>query len=213
MKTTTSLLDIIEAKAHRLGYNAIRDEKGYFRLADDNTSIMSQVARYTDFIKECTQDEIFGGYSFKDQSTDIFFKKMFLAKFLNREIKFQTLDLFREKLVYMMISNEQWFTNVYLHYNDMFNAQGLTGGTSEAHESDETRGANATLPQDNTGLDLGNDIVDYADNTLYNKHKQDQNGKTTSNQRNYNASVIEKLNNIYNRKLDEFDAELFLQIW
>lgn len=213
MKTTSTLLDIIEAKAKRLGYNAFIDENGLFRLQDDNTSIMSQIVRYTPFIKSCTEDEIFGGFSFKDKGTDIFFKRIFLTKFLNRQIKFQTVDLFRSKLVFLMLSNEQWFTEVYNNFDSIFNGKNTQGSQTESHAKTESRGANATLPQDQTELNLDDDNVPFADSTVYNRGKNDTTGKNNQQSNSSTTGVIQALDNLYSEKLKEFDPQLFLQIW
>lgn len=213
MKTTTTILEILQAKAARSGYNAFIADDGTFRLADDGTSIISQIAQYSDFIKDISSYEIFGGFVFKDKNVDIFVKRLFLSRFLNREIKFQTIDLFRNKLVFLLAENEQWFTNVYNKFEKMFDGENNSNSSDDEHSLNEGRGANSTLPQDNTQLDLSSDIVEYADDTQYNRGKTDTTKNSASTSTSASTGVIQALDNVYLKKFKEFESALFLGVW
>lgn len=214
MKTTTTILDIINAKAHREGYNEFFDRQRFqLRKTDDKTNLMYQIATYTDFIRDLTNEEIFGGCSLSDQNTDRYFKHMFLNKFIDREIKFQTLDVFRNKLVSMMLINDKWFCDTYKYFDDMFNgvSRGSTNSGGTTHS--DGRGANATLPQDQTSLDLSSNEVPFADETTYNRGDSRTTNHSSSNSSQNSPSVISQMDDIFEKKLNEFDAQLFLQIW
>lgn len=237
MKTTTTIEDIIRVSAKRSGYNAIIDENGLFRLQGQRTNLIQQINDYTQFIQDVTNKEIFGYYSFKNEDVDRFFKRAFLLRFINREIAFQTVDIFRPKLISKMLINEQWLTEVYVHFDDIFNGLDTgsqdstnhslteTNQTTDQHTTARDRNAKVTLPQDNTNLDLENNLVDYADETNFDNSKQDVNtvshGTSETNaqahqQQQSNSSkieVLQALNNLYDEKLKEFDKALFLQIW
>lgn len=237
MKTTTTIEDIIRVSAKRSGYNAIIDENGLFRLQGQRTNLIQQINDYTQFIQDISDKQIFGYYSFKNIDVDKFFKRAFLLRFINREIAFQTIDIFRSKLISKMIINEQWLTEVYVHFDDIFNGLDTgsqdstnhslteTNQTTDQHTTARDRNAKVTLPQDNTNLDLENNIVDYADETNFDNSKQDVNtvshGTSETNaqahqQQQSNSSkieVLQALNNLYDEKLKEFDKALFLQIW
>lgn len=237
MKTTTTIEDIIRSSAKRSGYNVFIDENGLFRLNGARTNLIQQINDYTDFIKNITDKEIFGFYAFQNKDVDKFFKRAFLLRFINREIAFQTIDIFRPKLISKMIINEQWLTEVYVHFDDIFNGLDTGSQNSTNHSITETsqetnqhttgrdRNAKVTLPQDNTNLDLENNLVDYADETNFDNSKQDVNtvsqGTSETNaqahqQQQSNSSkieVLQALNNLYEEKLKEFDKALFLQIW
>lgn len=237
MKTTTTLEDIIRVSAKRSGYDAIIDEHGLFRLQGQRTNLIQQINDYTDFIQQVCDQEIFGWYSFQNKDVDKFFKRAFLLRFLNREIAFQTVDIFRSKLVSKMLINEQWLTEVYVHFDDIFNGLDTgsqdstnhslteTNNTTDQHTTGRDRNAKVTLPQDNTNLDLENNLVDYADETNFDNSKQDvntvshgtseTNAQAHQNQKSNSAKidVLQALNNLYEEKLKEFDKALFLQIW
>lgn len=237
MKTTTTIDDLIRTGAKRQGYDAFIDENGLIRTGSTRSNIMKQISDYTVFIKKVTDPEIFDNFCFENSSVDAFFKRAFLTRFESREIAFQTVDVFRNKLVSKMIINEQWLTEIYQHFDDIFN--GLSTGKQDAtnrsltvtnNSTDTTtnhrdRNANVTLPQDNTNLSLENDFVDYADRTYFDNNRTIQNvvsrGTSETNSENHQNSVnnankievIQALNNVYENKLREFDRALFLQIW
>lgn len=117
-------------------------------------SLLTEVAQYTPFIRTITNSEIFSNFALSDQDADKFFKQIFLNRFINREIKYQTLDLFRNKLVNLMLTNNQWICDVFKYYNDMFNGVQHASQNSQQNSNNEARTADSTLPQDNTQLNL-----------------------------------------------------------
>lgn len=212
MKTTTTLLEVITSEAKKEGYDAFFNKETW-QLKEMGDSLLTQIAQYTPFIRELTNKAIFGGAYLSDQNADKFFKQVFLNRFINREIKYQTIDLFRNKLVNLMYTNNQWFCETYKYFNDMFNGVGHASTNEGQNQQDENRTANATLPQDQTALSLDDENVPYADETNYGRSKSNIARHQESNTSSNNPSVVQQLDNVYNRKLDEFDAGLFLQIW
>lgn len=237
MKTTTTIDDLIRTGAKRQGYNAFIDENGFIRTSTTRSNIMKQISDYTVFIKKVTDPEIFDDFCFSNVTVDAFFKRAFLARFENREIAFQTVDVFRNRLVSKMIINEQWLTEVFVHFDDIFNGLSTGESTQNSHSLTETkqttdtttnyrdRNADVTLPQDNTQLSLEDDFVTYADRTHYDNNRTIQNvvshgtSETTAEIQNSSKNntssveVLQALNNLYENKLREFDKALFLQIW
>ena len=212
MKTTTTLLDLITAQASIDGYDAFFNPETN-QLRENGDSLLTQIAEYTPFIQNVTNKVIFSGFNLSDKSTDNFFKQVFLNRFVNREIKFQTVDLFRSKLVNLMLTNNQWFCDTFKNFDDMFNGVSRSSQNAGQDQSGESRTAMSTLPQDNTELSLDDDNVAYADNTDYNKNKNHQTSHQSNNSFVANPSVVKQLDNVFNKKLDEFDRQLFLQIW
>ncbi len=75
------------------------------------------------------------------------------------------------------------------------------------------RYAHVSLPQNNVNIDLNNDIAEYADiNDLTNNSNDNKsNSKTTTDK--FSPDVLRKLENVYQRVLDDFDVKLFLQVF
>lgn len=183
----------------------------------DEVALTYQVATYTPLIKDLTDRYLFGGYTFTSANADFFFKKMFVNRFINREIAFQTVDLFRSKLVAMSAANDQFISSIYDNYDKLFSGESDSKSTNESNSGtvQRNRDAHVTIPQDTVVTNLDDDNVPYADNTDWGKMKSDTdaNGKNDNVSHQVSASVIEKLNNIYVLKLDDFDRALFLGVW
>ena len=119
MKTTATILDLITAQASIDGYDAFFNPETN-QLRENGDSLLTQIAEYTPFIQYVSSQVIFSGFSLSDKNTDRFFKEVFLNRFVNREIKFQTVDLFRSKLVNLMLTNNKWFCDTFNNFDDMF---------------------------------------------------------------------------------------------
>lgn len=213
MKTTTTILDILASSAVDQGYNAFINPDGTFKESRDENNLIRQINNYTDFARSISNDEIFGGFNLSDLDCDKWFKKAFLNNFLHREIKYQTLDIFRSRLVSKMLLDEKWLVLTYHEFDELFNGDTNSTSNTQTSNNSESRGANATLPQDQTTLNLDDDTVPYADNTAYNRSKQNgtQDNQAHKSGADYNAMV--NLNNVFNKKMLEYDRDLFLQIF
>lgn len=182
---------------------------------------MNQVAQYTPMVQAIVNQTIFGKFHFSNQDFDTFFKKAFMNRFLDREISPQVLDVWRQRLVSLCIVNDQYLSNIYEHFADMFSNHGLNHSETDTTNSKvgtrNNRSAHRSLPQDTAELSLDDDIVQYPDYTDYDKSRDndDTTGKsvTDSTSDHFSPEVLEKLNNVYEKKLDEFDRKLFIQIW
>lgn len=226
MKTTTTLEELIRTQAANNDFDDIfSKERNQIILGGDVDSLLQQVAQYTPFIKKLTDIYIFGYYKLLSDGADKYFKQMFLNRFLNFEIGFQTVDLFRNKVSSLLAINDQYLSLLY----DNFFKYGKGYSTSKTNQTSSTtsnqkthnrdRNAHVDLPQDNINLDLENNLVSYANDTNFDNSSSET--TNTSNNKNdsiseaerYDASVLEKLNNLYNQKLDEFENALFLKVW
>lgn len=214
MITTTSLLRILKAKAYRSGHDDIFDKKAnqIIRQGGDNALII-QLAKYTDFADTLVTSELFAGERLKVVEADKYFKKIFVNKFINREIKYQTLDLFRNQLISLYFSNEDYICYLYENYKNLMENKTTTNSNSTNNRTNNSRSAHSDLPQDNTGLDLNNDVVDYANYTDYSKTREKGDGTNDSVQTRPSVENLEKLNLLWSKKLEEFDKKLFLAIW
>lgn len=226
MKTTTTLEEIIRTQAKQNDFDDLfSKERNQIILGGDVDSLLQQVAQYTPFIKKLTDIYIFGYYKLASQGADKLFKHMFLNKFLNYEIAYQTVDIFRNKVVGMLSMNDQYLSMVYDNFINYGRGYGTsktdqqTSSTADQKSKNRDRNASVDLPQDNTNLDLENDLVSYANNTFYDNNSGETNNnassKSNSNSetQHFDPSVIEKLNNLYTRKLDEFEKKLFMKVW
>lgn len=228
MKTTTTIDEIIRAEAQKQGISDVfNKDVNRIPIEGDEYSIMQQVARYTPTIKKITDKVLFGYYILTSEHADKMFKQMFLNRFYNREIGFQTVDLFRNKCAGLLASNDLFLSQLTDNFDKY--AQGFYDSDSETKSTQtETaeyvtrdRSAHQSLPQDKASiiLDPESDDVPYADDADYqntgNKSADNTDKTTTTHQSGHRFSVenLTRLQHLYDRKLDEFEEVLFLHVW
>lgn len=215
MKTTTTLEDILrnEASKYKDWDDIFNNEDGQLIRYGATNALIYQVATYTDMVSDLCNHAFFSGYTLSDQKADRFFKKMFVNRFLHREIGFQTVDIFRTRLIGLLMQYEQYIVNTYQNYDKMFSGHGETTTKQNAEGLNKQRYAHVSLPQNNVNIDLNNDIAEYADiNDLTNNSSNNSNNSNTVTDK-FSPDVLAKLENVYQRLLDDFDRKLFLQVF
>lgn len=216
-KTTTTLFYIIQSELLNNGYNEyLSQNHNQITVFNNERRIMSSITKYTnpEIISAC-ENTIFYGLDLLT-SNRLRFERDFLNTFLNRVIKYQTFEHFRSVFVGYLSTNLEVLTSIY--QAELF-IQGRTNTSTNGENTSETTGRNnnlfADLPQNNTGIDLNREGMDYATNTTISKSKSDSSGTnhTTTNNLSYN---IDNLANVYQFKkqiFDDLDTLLFSQIF
>ncbi|MCO6560234.1 MAG: hypothetical protein J6574_03900 [Gilliamella sp.] len=225
-KTTTTLIEILETTAFDYGFDKVfSKETNQILKGDEDVALQVQIVQYSPFIQNLSNREIFGGYFLKSQGANKKFKQMFINRFLQYEIAFQTVDLFRNNCAAMLAQNDQYISSIYENFEKYASGYNDTNTTKNENENDvdnnirKVNSAVISTPQDNPLVDLNNDIVDYADGSSRANEKtsnnkdinKNANEQTTST--NFNPDVLQKLDNLYSDKLNEFENALFLKIF
>lgn len=215
MKTTTTLEEILrnEASKYHNWDDIFNNENGQLIRYGATDALIYQVAQYSDMVADLCNHAFFSSYTLSDKDADKFFKKMFVNRFLIREIGFQTVDIFRTRLIGLLLQYEQYIVNTYKNYEKMFSGHSESTTDQKGQGLNKQRYAHVSLPQNNVNIDLNNDIAEYADiNDLTNNSNDNKsNSKTTSDK--FSPDVLRKLENVYQIVLDDFDVKLFLQVF
>lgn len=219
MKTTTTLEEIIRTEAARKGTNDFVQGRHIVQFGDP-LAIINQVAHYTPLINEIVNDTFFGDVESTNAELDRKFKQMFTMRFLNREIAYQTVDLFRNKVASEYLGDmtylEQVFTNFAGMVKNETDGESKTHSTTGGDSTTDSRNATATLPQDQVGLDLNSDNVPYADTTDYGKSKTHSQGgddsQTDTGHTTLTPDNLLKLDAVYSNVLDRYEKH-FLGVW
>lgn len=215
MKTTTTLEEILrnEASKYHDWDDIFNNENGQLIRYGATDALIYQVAQYSDMVANLCNHAFFSGYILSDEKADRFFKKMFVNRFLVREIGFQTVDIFRTRLIGLLLQYEQYIVNTYKNYEKMFSGHSESTTDQKGQGLNKQRYAHVSLPQNNVNIDLNNDIAEYADiNDLTNNSSNNQNNSKTVSDK-FSPDVLAKLENVYQKVLDDFDRKLFLQVF
>lgn len=265
-KYTSSIYEILASEGYRNGFNDFVAPDGLHLIGyGDNYAFVNKVAAYDGDIQKWANRVLFKDYKLSSSGADSFFKREFVTRFINRELKYQTVDIWRIKLVAEMVKYDQWISNTYDSFAKIYTNEkdGKTTGnllanqvntsntdftgkvtsTSSSNTDNNTttrqRDFEATLPQNETGLDLDSDTVGYADNRKDSKEKNTGNTKQTASSEtdtkndtdtkanqdtkqdttgtsfdiNFDIDTVDKIYRVYDPIFDEMDRKLFLQIW
>src|SRR5699024_362516 len=192
MKTTT-LFKLIQSELLKEGLNEFVDEDGNLIFFDSEHQITSKILSY-------------------DED-----KKMFLYRFINRQINRQTVESFKMQLLYTFLNHQdflnrlakdldQYLTNA--TEQEQINQQ-LTDGTT----INDNRQAFASLPQTNVNIDVNDTNMKSADDNTISRNKQKNNqqtdGTTKGTSKAYQLDQLLKTNGLLDTILDDFDRNCF----
>lgn len=234
--TTTTLFNVIRSELQKAGFNEFEGSKpatdvfpfGDFLYYDKDSQFTEKILNF-DYDVQTIVGWLFHGHSLDYVFHDEHFKKMFILYFANRQIKFQTIESFKFKLVSTFMQQKQYLNTLYddldKYINNMNTSKnkslGSTNQTNTSQSVDQNRQAFADTPQDEVNLNLDNDRMTYATDNTISKNKNNSNSKndtivkSDNEQTNYNYQLdtFIKSSLVYNNVMKTFDKECFLQIW
>ena len=216
MKTTASLMDIIQSELINKGLNEfVNKVDGVTQITrnDDQFTFIRKVAQYDEDVQAVVDRTFFMNFKFKNDTTDLFFKRSFVTRFLDRQIANQTVDLFANHLVSFSILNEAFIDNLVMNFEKYLNGDSSTDTKNTTNEKDGHNDANITLPQDNVSLDLTKNTADYADTNDIYRASADTVATGNNHSNGYNSDVLDKMAEQWDNLMYRFDKKLFLQIW
>ena len=182
---------------------------------ENRTSEMTRILKFDETVEEITTETIFTGLHLTNGDSD--FKKLFIQHFLNREIKWQTLELFQSKIAATFLMNQDTLNFYYseldrllkrANVNDSENtghdeSESITTGnnTSKTDNVSDNRSISASMPQDQYNIDVENHIAPTANSNDVSKNKNvsetSGNNKTSQTNTGQNNSTSQSVSNMY----------------
>ena len=179
------------------------------------TSEMTRILKFDETVEGITTETIFTGLHLTNGDSD--FKKLFIQHFLNREIKWQTLELFQSKIAATFLMNQDTLNFYYseldrllkrANVNDSQNtgrdeSESVTTGnnTSKTDNVSDNRSISASMPQDQYNIDVENHIAHNADSNDISKNKNvsqtNANNNTTQKNTGQNNATSQSVSNMY----------------
>lgn len=218
MKTTTRLYDVIYTTYNNLYGDFIRNNQiVYF---NPEMQFSHKVVDYDDEIKSVCRNTIFYGLDFLDVTVRERFESEFLARFLTRNIKFQTYENFNWKLVAYIRGVKDIITDYYINADKYLKGYSLSNASGNSNSQGETLSRDNTLayslPQDNTGMSLDQDVYDYADTTAHSKSRASNTTTQDTTQTNdtisYDVARLSELQAYHDSLFNDLDRQLFSQM-
>ena len=215
MSKTPTLYDLMLAELWELEKD--KDIYRYDNLENlsSRTSEMTRILKFDETVEEITTETIFTGLHLENGDSD--FKKLFIQHFLNREIKWQTLELFQSKIAATFLMNQDTLNFYYSELdrllkrasvNDSQNngtneSESVTTGnnTSKTDNVSDNRSISASMPQDQYNIDVENHIAHNADSNDISKNKNvsetNANNNTSQTNTGRNNASSQSVSNMY----------------
>ena len=179
------------------------------------TSEMTRILKFDETVEGITSSTIFTGLYLDYGDSD--FKKLFIQHFLNREIKWQTLELFQSKIAATFLMNQDTLNFYYSELDRLLTRSNVNDSENTGHDESESvttgvntsktdnvsdnRSISASMPQDQYNIDVENNIAHTANSNDISKNKNVSETKADNNtsQKNtgLNNSTSQSVSNMY----------------
>ena len=209
VKTTTRLYDIICGELDRHRVEIYRSNN---QIIFNQANLMRKTLEYKDpyFIK-MLQENLFYGTSNINQRER--FEREFLQRFINRVIKFQTVDLFSTYLASFISEYQEIINYTYDKYDLLVTAQVETVSNNNSTSTNKTNSIYSNLPQNQINMNLDIDTLDYADDNTISKSRATNSGTDKSTSSAYDIEALSKISALKEQIFKDIDSLLFSQLY
>lgn len=191
------------------------DCKNQITFFDDNYSYFKKISNFNDETYKLMNKYFFKDNVLKSEKADKEIKKIFFARFLNREIGRQTFEIFLTELVHILYLYDDVLSFYYDNIEKYIATQKITKNNNSNENIVNNRSIFSTLPQENLNLDVNNDYMQYGDNNTISKTENLQKGVGENVLSDFDYNVIKNIinNNIIEKIFNKIDKKCFLQVW
>ena len=209
VKTTSRLYDIIYAELDRHRVEIYRSNN---QIIFNQANLMRKTLEYKDpnFIK-MLQETLFYGTSNINQRQR--FEREFLQRFINRVIKFQTLDIFSTYLASFVSEFQELINYTYDKYDMLVTGQVETVSNNNSTSTNKSNSIYSNLPQNQINMNLDIDTLDYADDNTISKTRATNSGTDRSTSSAYDIEALSKISALKEQIFKNMDSLLFSQIY
>lgn len=209
MKTTSRLYDIIYGELDRHRVEIYRNNN---QIIFNQANLMRKTLEYKDpnFIK-MLQETFFYGTSTINQRQR--FEREFLQRFINRVIKYQTVDLFATYLASFVSEYHELINYCYDKYDMLVTGQVDTVSNNNSTSTNKSNSIYSNLPQNQINMSLDSDTLDYADDNTISKNRSTNSGTDKSTSSAYDIDALNKISALKEQIFKDMDSLLFSQLY
>lgn len=208
MKTTTRLYDIIygELECHRAEIYRSNNQ-----LIFNQNNLMRKTLEYKDpyFINMLRETLFYGTTTINQRER---FEREFLQRFINRVIKYQTVDLFATYLATFISEYQELINYCYDKYDLLVTGQVDTVSHNNSTSTNKSNSIYSNLPQNQINMNLDIDTLDYADDNTITKNRATNSGTDKSTSSAYDIEALSKISALKEQIFKDMDKLLFSQL-
>lgn len=209
VKTTSRLYDIIYGELERHRAEIYRSNN---QLIFNQNNLMRKTLEYKDpyFIKMLQETLFFGTSTINNRER---FEREFLQRFINRVIKYQTVDLFSTYLASFLSEYQELINYCYDNYDKLVLGQVDTVSNNNSTSTNKSNSIYTNLPQNQINMNLDIDTLDYADDNTITKSRGTNSGTDNSTSSAYDIEALSKISVLKEQIFKDIDSLLFSQIY
>ena len=212
MKITTTMYDYLHSELHNNGENEFFNQNQLTGFNDD-FAFIQRIMDYDEVVASIVNRRIFHGLSLAKPEYDQSFKRMFVNRFLNRQIQTQTIDAFSAKVSYEFLQLTPYLNNLFENFDKYVTGQTDSHQVGAQDNQMDSRSAYQSLPQTVVHLDLNETIIDYADDNNVARTKMQNDTTTDSTNNVYSPDNLEKMQDVFDKVFRIFERKCFLHVW
>lgn len=212
MKVTTSIHDILRSELQNNGFDEFMNNSELV-LYNEDYQFIKKMINYDDDIHQIVTKRFFQGFTFETETMDKQLKKMFINRFLNRQISRQTIEDFSSQLVYITLSSERFITTIFNDLDKYLTSQTENMSSNSGNDLSDTRTLFSSLPQNNVNLNIDDTVLDYGDNNNIARSRNQKQGDTTASQKSYDLEKLLMTDGLIENYFKTIDKKCFLQTW
>lgn len=209
MKTTSRLYDIIYGELERHRAEIYRSNN---QLIFNQNNLMRKTLEYKDtyFIKMLRETLFYGTTPINQRER---FEREFLQRFINRVIKYQTVDLFATYLATFVSEYQELINYCYDKYDMLVTGQVDTVNNNNSTSTNKSNSIYSNLPQNQVNMNLDIDTLDYADDNTITKSRATNSGTDKSTSSAYDIDALSKISALKEQIFKDMDSLLFSQLY
>lgn len=208
VKTTTRLYDIIygELECHRAEIYRSNNQ-----LIFNQNNLMRKTLEYKDpyFINMLRETLFYGTTTINQRER---FEREFLQRFINRVIKYQTVDLFSTYIATFVSEYQELINYCYDKYDMLVTGQVDTVSNNNSTSTNKSNSIYSNLPQNQINMNLDIDTLDYADDNTITKNRATNSGTDKSTSSAYDIEALSKISALKEQIFRDMDKLLFSQL-
>lgn len=141
------------------------------------------------------------------------FEREFLQRFINRVIKYQTVDLFATYLATFVSEYQELINYCYDKYDMLVLGQVDTVSNNNSTSTNKSNSIYSNLPQNQINMNLDIDTLDYADDNTITKSRGTNSGTDKSTSSAYDIDALSKISALKEQIFKDMDNLLFSQLY
>lgn len=210
---TVTMYEYLISELHKLKiseYEDYKEDKIVFN--DFKSSYVNKIMLYDSDVAKIMNDQIFLGFKLSNSSHDQDFKKMFLNRFMDNEINWQTTSKFSSKLRGLCFTYQLQINAFYENFDKYISGLSTSESKDNSLSDRQNRQAYAKLPQDILNLDVKNNIMHTADDNSIQITQDKTDGKKSQTNNDYKLENLLLSLEFLEEIMKKFKKTLFLGV-